>query len=828
MTKQEWKELTKKSKIILDGATGSNLQKRGMPAGVCPEEWILGHADILCDLQREYIQAGTNILYAPTFSGNRIKLEEYGLSDRIGQMNHDLVSISKDAIQKEDAVGKVFVAGDLTMTGKQVEPVGPLPFEDLIDIYKEQIGYLADAGVDLLVVETMMSLQECRAAVIAAKETTDLPVMVTLTFNEDGRTLFGTDPATASLVLTALGVDAVGVNCSTGPDKMVSVVQKMREYTGLPLIAKPNAGLPQLEDGETVYNMGPEEFAENMMPLVREGADILGGCCGTTPEHIAKMTELLRENGSLYETSCYTRKAVRRALSSERFTKDIDLDGSFLVIGERINPTGKKGLQAELRDGCLDLVSEMAEAQEEAGASILDVNMGMNGIDEKEMMLKAVKELSIVTDLPLSIDSSHVDVVEAALRIYPGRALINSVSLEPEKFEKLIPAAKKYGAMFILLPLSEKGLPKNIQEKKDIIHTIVDAALEEGLSRDDIVVDGLAATVGANKMAAIEIMETISYCKNELGLATVCGLSNISFGLPERMYVNSAFMAMAVQSGLTMAIANPSQDLLMHTMFAADLLMNKPEGDIRYISRVADKKLSVISGEVSPAAVVSSRPAGTGTQADTADNQDALFQAVVKGRKEKVLELVKERMGEGAEAQKIIDESLIPAINHVGELFDKQIYYLPQLIASAEAMEGGIGILEPVLEQNSSGQSLGTIVIATVEHDIHDIGKNLVALMLKNYGYNVIDLGKDVPAETIVAKAKEVDADIIGLSALMTTTMMEMKKVIALAKEEKVRAKIIIGGAVITQGFADEIGADGYSKDAQEAVVLVGRLLERV
>ena len=828
MTKQEWKELTKKSKIILDGATGSNLQKRGMPAGVCPEEWILGHADILCDLQREYIQAGTNILYAPTFSGNRIKLEEYGLSDRIGQMNHDLVSISKDAIQKEDAVGKVFVAGDLTMTGKQVEPVGPLPFEYLIDIYKEQIGYLADAGVDLLVVETMMSLQECRAAVIAAKETTDLPVMVTLTFNEDGRTLFGTDPATASLVLTALGVDAVGVNCSTGPDKMVSVVQKMREYTGLPLIAKPNAGLPQLEDGETVYNMGPEEFAENMMLLVREGADILGGCCGTTPEHIAKMTELLRENGSLYETSCYTRKAVRRALSSERFTKNIDLDGPFLVIGERINPTGKKGLQAELRDGCLDLVSEMAEAQEEAGASILDVNMGMNGIDEKEMMLKAVKELSIVTDLPLSIDSSHVDVVEAALRIYPGRALINSVSLEPEKFEKLIPAAKKYGAMFILLPLSEKGLPKNIQEKKDIIHTIVDAALEEGLSRDDIVVDGLAATVGANKMAAIEIMETISYCKNELGLATVCGLSNISFGLPERMYVNSAFMAMAVQSGLTMAIANPSQDLLMHTMFAADLLMNKPEGDIRYISRVADKKLSVISGEVSPAAVVSSRPAGTGTQADTADNQDALFQAVVKGRKEKVLELVKERMGEGAEAQKIIDESLIPAINHVGELFDKQIYYLPQLIASAEAMEGGIGILEPVLEQNRSGQSLGTIVIATVEHDIHDIGKNLVALMLKNYGYNVVDLGKDVPAETIVAKAKEVDADIIGLSALMTTTMMEMKKVIALAKEEKVRAKIIIGGAVITQGFADEIVADGYSKDAQEAVVLVGRLLERV
>lgn len=827
MTKQEWKELTKKSKIILDGATGSNLQKRGMPVGVCPEEWILGNPEILCNLQREYIQAGTNILYAPTFSGNRIKLEEYGLSDQIGQMNHDLVSISKDAIEREGAAGKVFVAGDLTMTGKQVEPVGPLPFEDLVDIYKEQIGYLVDAGVDLLVVETMMSLQECRAAVIAAKETTDLPVMVTLTFNEDGRTLFGTDPATASLVLTALGVAAVGVNCSTGPDKMVDVVRRMREYTDLPLIAKPNAGLPQMEDGETVYDMGPEEFADNMMLLVREGADILGGCCGTTPEHIAKMTALLGENGFMQETSCYTRggNVVRRALSSERFTKNIDLDGAFLIIGERINPTGKKALQAELREGCLDLVSEMAEAQEEAGASILDVNMGMNGIDEKEMMLKAVRELSIVTDLPLSIDSSHVDVVEAALRIYPGRALINSISLEPEKFEKLIPVAKKYGAMFILLPLSEKGLPKDIQEKKDIIHTILDAALKEGLSKDDIVVDGLVATVGANKMAAMETMETISYCKNGLGLATACGLSNISFGLPERMYVNSAFMAMAIQSGLTMAIANPSQDLLMHTMFAADLLMNKPEGDIRYIGRVAERKLTVVPGEVSPDAVVSGKTMEGKKETDTGGNQDALFQAVVKGRKEKVLELVKEKMEEGWEAQKIIDESLIPAINHVGELFDKQIYYLPQLISSAEAMEGGIGILEPVLEKNRSGQSLGTVVIATVEHDIHDIGKNLVALMLKNYGYHVIDLGKDVPAETIVAKAKEVDADIIGLSALMTTTMMEMKKVVELAKTEKIHAKIIIGGAVITQGFADEIGADGYSKDAKEAVVLVERLL---
>jgi len=832
MTKQEFRQLTKQKKIILDGATGSNLQKRGMPAGICPEQWILGNPEILCELQREYIQAGTDILYAPTFSGNRIKLEEYGLAEQIRQINYDLVAISKKAVIAEQAAGearKIFIAGDITMTGKQAEPIGPLPFEELTDTYKEQMRYLAEAGVDLFAVETMMSLQECRAAVIAAKEEVPgLPMMVTLSFQEDGRTLFGTDPATAALVLTALGADAIGVNCSAGPDRMLPIIQEMKRYTDLPLIAKPNAGLPKMVDGETVYDMEAGEFAQEMARLAQEGADILGGCCGTTPEHIKKMVMLLKEKECLNCTSYSHRQnfAIRRALSSERGVKEIALDGAFQIIGERINPTGKKALQAELSGGNLDLVSEMAEEQETAGASVLDVNMGMNGIDEKEMMLKAVRELSITTDLPLSIDSSHVDVVEAALRIYPGRALINSISLEPEKFRKLLPAAKKYGAMFILLPLSEKGLPKTMQEKIEIIHTIVDAALEQGLTKEDIIVDGLVATVGANKRAAVETLETISYCKETLGLATVCGLSNISFGLPERTYVNSAFMAMAIQAGLTMAIANPSQNLLMHTMFAADLLMNKPEGDIRYIDRVAGKKLTIVSGELPQDALAFAKSADACPAADSEikESQDALFQAVVKGRKKKVLELVEARLAEGEDAQEIIDHVMIPAINYVGVLFDRQIYFLPQLISSAEAMEGGIGFLEPILAKKRSGKTAGTVVIATVEHDIHDIGKNLVALMLKNYGYHVIDLGKDVPAEKIIAAAKEADADIIGLSALMTTTMMEMKKVVSLAKKEKVRAKIMVGGAVITQGFADEIGADGYSKDAQEAVAVAGKL----
>lgn len=852
MTKQEFRDRMKQGKLILDGATGSNLQKRGMPTGVCPEEWILEHRDVLRDLQVEYILAGSDAVYAPTFSGNRLKLEEYGLQDRLEEMNRDLVGISQEAIsearsqmmqnlqsqsgtaeeqkQLEAAAERpLYVIGDLTMTGQQVEPMGPLPFEELVDIYRQQIRALDAAGVDLLVVETMMSLQECRAAVIAAGEVCDLPIMVTLTFDEDGRTLFGTDPETAALVMTSMGVDAVGVNCSTGPDQMCDVVRKMTRYTDIPVVAKPNAGLPSLQGDKTVYDMDAPEYAEGMMALVEAGADILGGCCGTTPEHIAMLTNRLREREWIDSVAFPDRegKVIRRALSNERKTLGIDLDGAFLVIGERINPTGKKALQAQLREGSLDLVTDFAEAQEEAGAAILDVNMGMNGIDEQEMMLRVVQELSMVSDLPLAIDSSYVNVVEAALRIYPGRALINSISLEQEKFEKLIPVAKKYGAMFILLPLSDQGLPKDLEEKKRIIHTIMDAAVEQGLCPEDIVVDGLVATVGANPDAAKETLETIRYCKQELGLATVCGLSNISFGLPERSYVNSSFMALAIGAGLTMAIANPSQDLLMHTVYAADLLMNKPEGDLRYIDRVSNHKITVVSGEVDASTVSQETASSARKQLIPEDRQgDLLFEMVVRGRKNKIQNLIEEALAEGKDPQAIIDDSLIPAINYVGELFERQTYFLPQLIASAETMEQGIGILEPILAQGRASEPLATVVIATVEHDIHDIGKNLVALMLRNYGYRVIDLGKDVPAEEIVDTAEREQADIIGLSALMTTTMMEMKKVVALVRERGLDVRIMIGGAVITQGFADEIGADGYSKDAQEAVTLVARLMQ--
>ncbi len=794
--------------VFLDGATGSNLQEHGMQAGDCPETWILEHPDVFVELQKGYIQAGSDVLYAPTFTCNRIKLAEYGLEDRLEEMTAKLVGLSRRAVEESGTTRQVYIAGDMTMTGEQLYPMGTLSFEELVDVYKEQVRALVAAGVDLFVVETMMSLQECRGAVLAIKETCgdELPVMVTLTFQVDGRTLYGTSPETAAIVLESMGVDAVGVNCSAGPDKMVDLIQRMERMVGIPLVVKPNAGLPKLVDGRTAYDMGAEEFSETMLPLVKKGATILGGCCGTTPEHIKRLRERLAG-----EVPVFPEKKKVRALTNERNYVEIDLEGNFSIVGERINPTGKKELQAQLREGELELVVSMAEEQVEKGAKILDVNMGMNGIDEKEMMLQAIYELTLAVDVPLSIDSSYVDVVEQALRIYPGRALINSISLEPEKFEKLIPAAKKYGAMFILLPLSDQGLPENIGEKKEIIHKILDEAKRHGLSERDIVVDGLVGTIGANKRAALEVLETIRYCREELGTATICGLSNISFGLPERQFVNSAFLTMAIASGLTMAIANPNQTLLANVALASDLLLNKPEADLKYINGVAKAQISA--------------DAPKQTQAQEETGVHPLFTAVVKGKEGQVLELVKKELERGESPAAIIDSCLIPAINHVGELFEKGTYFLPQLIASAETMEKAIDYLEPMLAKERGSEKLDTVVMATVKGDIHDIGKNLVVLMLKNYGYEVIDLGKDVESQKILDTAKKEKASVIGLSALMTTTMTEMKHLVEMAKEQDCEAKIIIGGAVVTESYAQEIGADGYSKDAREAVKLVNRLL---
>lgn len=821
MKKEELYRLLENGPVFLDGATGSNLQKAGMPTGVCPEQWILDHPDVILDLQKRYIEAGTQILYAPTFSGNRIKLEEYGLADKIVEINTKLVQLCREA-----AGDKGLVCGDMTMTGESLEPMGDLELEELIDIYKEQAKILYEAGVDLFVVETMMSLAETRAAVLAIKETCDLPIMVSMTFDEKGKTLYGNTPEGCMVVLQSLGADVVGINCSTGPERMADMVRQMKTYANVPILAKPNAGLPQMVDGETVYDMGPEEFASFGPMLMEAGAAVLGGCCGTTPEHIASLVAATKDRKPVP-----VMQEHKRVLASERQIQEIDINGPFLVIGERINPTGKKELQESLRQGSMDIVCDMAEEQEEMGAHILDINMGMNGIDEKEMMLEAIEEVTMTTSLPLCFDSSHVDIIEAALRRYPGRALINSISLEKEKFEKLLPIAKKYGAMFILLPLSDAGLPKDINEKKEIIHTILDRALELGMHKEDIVVDGLVATVGANKNAALETLETICYCKNGLGLATVGGLSNISFGLPNRGFVNAAFVTMALQSGLTMAIANPSSDIMMNLAAASDLLLNKTGADLNYINRMAEFDAKKKTESVRKAETVKQDAKKEATvlaekkTEETSVAHSAIYKAVLNGSMKNILDEVKAGLAAGMEPGVIVSEELIPAINEVGDLFEQQKYFLPQLIASAETMKKAIEYLEPML---SSGDETGpkvTIVIATVEGDIHDIGKNLVALMLKNYGFRVVDLGKDVPKETIVQAAIDENADIIALSALMTTTMMRMKDVVELVREKNVDAKVIIGGAVITQSYADEIGADGYSKDAADAVRLVQRLM---
>ena len=794
-------DLIKNKIVFLDGATGSNLTAAGMPSGVCPEAWILDNPEVFVTLQKNYVEAGTNILYAPTFGGNRIKLSEYGLEDRIEEMNRALVALSKKA-----ANGRAYVAGDITMTGKQLAPIGTFEFEDLICVYKEQIRILADAGCDLLVIETMMSLQETRAAVIAAKEVCELPIFATLSFEEDGRTLYGTDPETAALVLEGLGVDAVGINCSVGPDSMVEMVKAMRNIVSIPIIAKPNAGLPKLQpDGTTAYSMDAETFANACKELVNAGASVLGGCCGTTPSHIKALTTALK--GLVPKES---KERLFRVLCSERKNVKFSLNDPFIVIGERINPTGKKAFQASIREGSMDMVCEFAQTQEECGAQILDVNLGMSGIDEKEMLLKAMDTVSAVSVLPLSIDSSDCDVIEAALRRYPGRALINSVSLEKGKAERIFPLAKKYGASCILLPLSDEGLPKTLEEKQSIIETLVAKALKEGLSKLDLIVDGLVTTVSANPLAALETLETIRFCK-EKGLATVCGLSNISFGLPERKNINTAFLTMAIREGLTMAIANPCQNELMNAIYATDMLMNKDNASIRYIEYMTRNTQEETSNPVN----------------STETTQQLLYKAVLRGNEDGIVSLTKKVLEEKViNETEILNNCLLPAINEVGELFNRGKYFLPQLIASANAMKKSIEYLEPFLQKEQACSEEKVVVIATVKGDIHDIGKNLVALMLKNYGYKICDLGKDVDTDEIIRVAKEKDADIIALSALMTTTMTEMKKVVSRAKEEGLRAKIMIGGAVITQDYADEILADGYAKDAAGAVVLADQLLK--
>lgn len=798
MNRKEFRELLESGLAILDGATGTELAKRGMPAGVCPELWCIENPSAIKDLQEKYISAGSNIIYAPTFGGNRCKLEEFGLEKRLHEINSTLASMSKKN------AGGACVFGDLAPTGRFIEPFGDMSFEDAVSIYREQVLALIDGGVDGFVIETMMDIQEARAALLAVKESCELPVMVSMTYEKSGRTLNGTDPLSALITLQSLGADAVGCNCSTGPSDMLNVIREMREYAKVPLLAKPNAGMPKLKDGSTLFDMGADEFASYADDFIKSGANIVGGCCGTTPEHIAALAARSRGKG--------TELSFRRGLSAVSSARKTVFMGSGMpltVVGERINPTGKKALQAELREGKTGVVQEFALEQQIKGATILDVNMGLSGIDEREMMLKSVKLLSKMSDLPLCIDSTSPEVVEAALRIYPGRALVNSVSAEKERIEKTLPIAAKYGAMFILLPLNDKGIPATLEERKEIVEYVLKEGAKYGYTPDDIAVDGLVMTVSSDSAAPARTLDLIEWCSREKGMNTICGLSNVSFGLPVREWINGAFLAMAVSRGLSMAIANPSSEQLMNTAFSCNALAGRDRNLSAYV-----EKFSGAAGE-------------TKTAAAELTPDKLVFESVLRGWDDRIESSIKKALEAGISPQKIVDGSLIPAITLVGDKYDRKEYFLPQLIMSADTMRKGFSVLEPFLATGEGVKKEGRIVIATVKGDIHDIGKNIVALMLRNYGFEVIDLGKDVSAETILDRAVEVRADIVALSALMTTTMTEMKTVISLCRERELKFRFMIGGAVVDQDYADEIGADGYSKDAMDAVKLAKALVAK-
>jgi 5-methyltetrahydrofolate--homocysteine methyltransferase len=793
------KSLLTKKIVVLDGAFGTELQKKGLPGGVCPEQWCLDNPQITGELYLAYQKAGAQIVYTCTFGANRFKLEQHGVKINSYQINYELARLAKQACGK-----KTLIAGDIGPTGLFIEPFGSLAFEEAVDVFKEQARGLIDGGCDLIVIETMIDIQEARAALLAVKEIKDIFTIVSMTYEKDGHTLNGTDPVTALITLQSLGANAVGCNCSTGPEKMVEFIAAMKPFAMVPLVAKPNAGMPRLEGGKTIFEMDAKTFASFGRDLAKAGANMLGGCCGTTPAHIQKLAGAIARS----KPKLPIRKSIS-ALSSARGFIHLDRDKPLFIVGERINPTGKKALQQELAEGKMSIIRQMALEQENQGANLLDINVGQPGIDEVTKIKEVITLLATSTKLPLVVDSSHIKTIEAALRIYPGRMLINSISGEKEKINKLLPLAAKYGAMFILLPLTGGEVPQTAQKRQTIVNNIFQKAKKFGFTKDDFIVDCLVMAVASNPNAAQETLKTLHWCAQTFRSKTILGLSNVSFGMPGRPWLNSTFLAMAQFCGLTMAIANPASQELMNVKKAGDVLIAKDKDALRFIEHFS-AQVNVSSGN---AAIKILNP------------REKIADAIINGDRENILSLIETEMSTGSLAQELVDKIMIPSIVRVGDLYEKKIYFLPQLMAAAETMKKALAFLEPHLKKGSSGNK-GKIILATVKGDIHDIGKNIVALLLRNYGYSVIDLGKDVATGTIIAKTKEQNPDVIALSALMTTTMVNMKEVITLAREEGIDQPFMIGGAVVTDTYAKSIGAS-YARDGVEAVRIVENLIKK-
>lgn len=786
MTKHEFREMVSKGIVILDGATGTLLQQMGMPAGVCPEKWVLDNPSSIINVQRQYIESGSDIVYTFTFGANELKLKEFSLDDVAG-INRELARLSKQASE-----GRALVAGDMAPTGQLMEPFGSYSFDEIVNAYKKQVTGLLEGGVDLFVIETMMDIQEARAALIAVKESCDLPVIVTMTFERGGYTLNGTDPLTALITLQSLDADAVGCNCSTGPEEMLEIIKKIKPYARVPLVAKPNAGMPKLVDGKTVFDMNAGEFASFAEQFIEAGANLIGGCCGTTPEYILGISKTAKGKKCCDNIE----KNEDLILSSSRRIVSIGRNLPVCIIGERINPTGKKKLSEELKEGSMDLVMELAIDQVDQGALVLDVNAGLPEIDESETLTQIVKTLSPMVNVPLCLDSSSPEALESALRVYPGRALINSISAEKRKLEKILPIAAKYGAAFILLPVDDEGVPEKAEDRIKIIEEVYEKAREYGYTKSDFLVDGLVLTVAANQGACLETLKVIKWSAEEFGVNTVIGLSNVSFGLPKRLWINAAFLAMAMSQGLSAVIMNPSSEETMHIKRATDALTGKDHNSIHYIRTYGEQN----------------------EENNEKKRDDPVYNCILEGRRSEIENLIKAEIAKGISPAQIVDENLIPAITRVGELYQARTYFLPQLIQSAESMETAMNYISALLEENLRPiNRKGKIVLATVKGDIHDIGKNMVALMLRNYGFDVIDLGKDVDSEVIIKTAVEEKADIIGLSALMTTTMEEMRIVSKKLTERNIKSNLLIGGAAVDEDYAREIGAT-YAKDAYIAV----------
>jgi len=800
-TRQKIAKLLRDGLVILDGATGTELQALGMPDGAAPELYSLENPDAISAVHRGYLDAGSDIIYTCTFGANRYKLASYGLSDAY-DVNRRLAVIAREAAGKRG-----LVAGDIGPTGRFVEPFGDLGFEEAVQCYKEQVKGLLNGGVDLFVIETMIDLQETRAALIAVKEITDKFTICSMTFDTSGRTLNGTDTRSALVTLQALGADAVGCNCSAGPREMIPLIAQMKPCATVPLVAKPNAGLPRLKDGRTVFDMTPEEFSGYAEAFVDAGANILGGCCGTTSYHIRMLREKCR---GLHPQGPVIQSVS--AVSSHARTVMLERGGLLEVIGERINPTGKKDLQHELSSGSFSLVSAYARDQVKKGASILDVNVGMPGLDETLTLTRAIKHLTLSTDAPLCIDTSRTESLEAALRIYPGRALINSISAEENTLEERLRLAAFYGAMFILLPITGRSVPKTSGERKAIVQTVYKKARQYGFSKDDIIVDALTMAVSADSSAAQETLRTIEWCNSTFGIKTVVGLSNVSFGLPERKWVNAAFMAMAIQSGLSCAIANPESLELMSVKRASDVLAARDHDAAAFITHFSASKGSSGSVPETPRSM---------------SIEEQIYHAIVEGDRDGVARRIEDALAQGRNARSLVDGVMIPAIQKVGDLYEKKTYFLPQLIASAETMKRGFSFLQPRLnEEGASPAGKGKIILATVKGDIHDIGKNIVGLMLKNNGFEVIDLGKDISYEDLIEAARKHNPDIVGLSALMTTTMVNMQTAVDLMRSAELTCEYLIGGAVVTQEYAASIGVR-YAKDGVEAVRVAEEIIAR-